>query len=807
MNDLSSTAAALNKAVAVSRTEPRNEPVGPKARTLVACDACHRRKLKCDGQSPCSRCFRSNVPCTWEPSRVKQVADRFVIGKHAPRCPLSVSTATAGSATELKGSTVADYHRQLEQKVVDLEAEIAVRNEQDIQYKPVKSQGPLLRIVDEQPFQVPNLGQRGNGWTLFDSLVSREPDPHMVPRHHISRPAEMVYGTILNRLPVSDSQPAGQGLTVQGALSASPIETYSNFSHTDPTTPFANENAAARHQSQPQRDQRQQQGTPVSATSHDSSESSDEQAIAELPELFFKHMPAILPISMFHLHSIRKKIAEGTLPRPLLLAIQTCAAPFSNHPSILRNSVMRYLSSEPFYNEARRAVSNATLVKEEKSLELVQALLLLGWFSMAYGKVSAGWMLLSMGMIMALTMGLTQDPDQVPDSERLPTWIDREVARRTWWCGVVLDRFCASWADRRPLYSERAEGLRGINQVALPCDERYWVEIADKLNEGELLDPSLRGTLFFRQTLPDVPDWKSPTTFKILLAIEFEHVMDTFQVLHSPTTSGYTPDGLPFEYLQHLDRTYATIDKLYRSLPSWVRIEPQIDDNTPADWTDPTELEWLNIYFRAAVIVIHRPQMIAALQSSPKTAMHQPSYQICVKAADDVTVLVRRVICRLPGGKEYLESRPCDRILLLDHFHPFAMCCNFQAALVHALTAHPVNGKERSEKSIEALRVHVRAYAAVEPFCAPTTWMRAALKGLVRKTGYGVNVMDSALVEDFYDDIQTECAETHIVGEPPATIIKPLSAHLRMNVQEVAAESGCCLSRETVKEIDQFFGT
>ncbi|TPX66442.1 hypothetical protein SpCBS45565_g04440 [Spizellomyces sp. 'palustris'] len=667
--------------------------------------------------------------------------------------------------TEVNGPTVADYHRKLERNVVDLEAEIAVRHDRDLQCERIKTQGPLLRIVEEQPFQVPNLGQRGNGWTLFDSLVSHEPDPHMVPRHHISRPAEMVYGPVLHQLPISDSQTAGQG------LSASPVETYSYFSHTDPTTPSVNENPAKRNQSQPQKDQSQRQGTPVSATSHSSYESSHEEAIAELPELFFRHMPAILPISMFHLHSIRKSIAK-------------------DHPSILRNPSMRYLSSEPFYNQARRAVSNATLVKEEKSLELVQALLLLGWFSMAYGKVSAGWMLLSMGMIMALTMGLTQDPDQVPESRRLPTWMDREVARRTWWCGVVLDRFCASWADRRPLYSERSEGLRGINQVALPCDERYWVEIADKPSTGELLDPSFRGPLFFRQTLPDVPHWKTPTIFKILLAIEFEHVMDTFQVLHSPTTSGYTPDGLPFEYLQHVDRTYAIIDKLYRSLPSWVRIDPLIDDNAPADWTDPSELEWLNIYFRAATIVIHRPQMIAALQSSPKTAMHHPSYQICVKAADEVTALVRRVICRLPGGKEYLESRPCDRIVLLDHFHPFAMCCNFQAALVHALTAHPVNGKERSEKSIEALRVHVRAYAAVEPFCAPTAWMRAALKGLVRKTGYGVNVVDSGLVEDFYDDLHTECAETHIVGVPPAPVFEPSSVGFVMP----DAEGGCCPS-------------
>lgn len=34
-------------------------------KTTVACDACKKRKGKCTGTSPCTRCAEAGIPCTY----------------------------------------------------------------------------------------------------------------------------------------------------------------------------------------------------------------------------------------------------------------------------------------------------------------------------------------------------------------------------------------------------------------------------------------------------------------------------------------------------------------------------------------------------------------------------------------------------------------------------------------------------------------------------------------------------------------------------------------------------------------------
>src|SRR5690242_7005435 len=40
-----------------------------------ACDACRRRKVKCNGQQPCSGCISANLPCAYDSPR-KQGGNR-----------------------------------------------------------------------------------------------------------------------------------------------------------------------------------------------------------------------------------------------------------------------------------------------------------------------------------------------------------------------------------------------------------------------------------------------------------------------------------------------------------------------------------------------------------------------------------------------------------------------------------------------------------------------------------------------------------------------------------------------------------
>jgi hypothetical protein len=49
---------------------------GPNRRVAHACDACHKRKYKCDGAKPqCASCTKSKIDCVYTP-RVKSISDK-----------------------------------------------------------------------------------------------------------------------------------------------------------------------------------------------------------------------------------------------------------------------------------------------------------------------------------------------------------------------------------------------------------------------------------------------------------------------------------------------------------------------------------------------------------------------------------------------------------------------------------------------------------------------------------------------------------------------------------------------------------
>ncbi|KAI8919281.1 fungal-specific transcription factor domain-containing protein [Powellomyces hirtus] len=790
-------------------------------RTLIACDVCNKRKVKCDGSHPCARCVKSNVECLFATQRVRQVAERFQ--------PPPPPSAEASPATKYTGSSLpvalpdhlqprydlvpnpalsAKHWRAVEQRQTNMELELeAIYREAFESPSPVSNHGQGATRQCTNGFLIPpetpislNRGGWPNAWNLLQPFVAKQDDGLRYSTSSLSESGAGRYDQLV-----------WPPVNIYGTSTALP---------TPPATP-----------SVPTPDP----AVPAHLVWRDNTVASN--GIEELPELFFTHISAIIPLNMFHHATIRRRIKEGTLPDHLLYAIRTVAAPFSNCPSIVTNPLMRYAAAEPFYDAARRAISKATLVDEEKSLELVQSLLLLGWFSNNYGKMSAGWMLISQAMIMALDLQLTQDPDLGSLDHRLPSWIDREVARRTWWCTFLLDQMGSSWALRRPLFSDSAQGTAGLDQVAFPCDDRLWHQLRNTENVGTVRNNAeLRGPLYFRKTISYTrgeDGWKNPVTYKILMAMLFEHVTETFDILASnkppppppPTpaqaagwseTAGQGPsDVLPDSFLRHVESTTAKIMELYDTLPGWMQFSLDVErplfppaGSEGADWPELNDIEWLHMYFRGALIVLHRPMMVNILQAqvaagetwlTAKNPAHEhPSYKMCLQIADETSKLVRRVIARIPHGVEYLGGSPPRRPLAtrstplsnnttptssatdpampgasspehpvpvyLTQMHPFTMCCNFQSALVHTITVHPsAGGPARSEKSKQALRTHIRAYAAVQPFCVPTEWMTAALRRMIRKTGFADEILDLAGADDHPTTTHTH---THTPSHP-----------------------------------------
>ncbi|KAJ3149282.1 hypothetical protein HDU86_007005 [Geranomyces michiganensis] len=684
-------------------------------RITIACDICNKRKVKCNGQHPCERCVKSGVDCVFAQERVRHIADRFsgvtVNGaNHQKIAQVPATTPASAVAT----APAAEHWQAVErnQALLGKELERASRDRPSITDPTAASNYSCCMPAWERDggLPIPPNNGRPDGWSLFEPLAAKV--------------------NIVAEPPLDASQ-------------------------------GSKENAMK----------------PLAHGSNNCGDSALQLAIAELPELFFVNINAIAPINMFHHASIRQRIKEGTLPDYLLSTIRAVAAPYSSNPAIIKDSSLRYEAAKPFYAAARSALSRATLIEEEQSIELIQALLLLGWFSNLCGKLSAGWMLISMGTMMALDMRLTEDPDFGPAGERLPTWIDREVKRRTWWCAMLLDRYGSSWANRRPLLSDSAQGRSALNNVALPCDERVWHPLRNVENVGALRNnPGLRGPFYFRKELSHrrgEDGWKTPTVYKILVAVHFELIIDAFDALHKGRTEANDKNGaaggkLPETFVKDVEHSTKELMELYASLPQWIKFD--MDANTPlylpegaegADWPDPSDVEWLNLFFRGVLISVHRPMMIQVLQdhvTGNQAPDQHPAYLTCIRAADESNELMRRVICRLPGGVQYLRRRipfsATEHTVLSDlhetvaaplylvQYHPFAMCCNYQGALVHALTCHPsAGGPARSQKSIDCLRVHYRTYAAAGPFCVPAQWMMAALRRLVTKSGFPPEVL------------------------------------------------------------------
>ncbi|KAJ3019803.1 hypothetical protein HKX48_001730 [Thoreauomyces humboldtii] len=306
-------------------------------RIVIACDACNRRKVKCDGLHPCSRCIKSKAQCVFAESRVRHVAERFQ--------PSATKRSTSkDERSEVISAAAEQRNGHLEDELDRAQRESVVPSE--------SGRG----LPDVGNGQRPYLGTRANAWDLFNPRMSQVEDVPLAalpPNHVAPVPYRSIWppqSLFANTSP-STHQTPGPATLVDGPIS----HMHTNSSRTKADDAWRDPDAMGR-------------------------------AIDELPELFFRHMAAILPINMFHFASVRLRLQQRSLPEYLLLAIRTVAAPFSDNPLIVADQSTRYAAADPFYNAARQAACHATLVEEEKSVELVQALLLLGWFSNNYGK-------------------------------------------------------------------------------------------------------------------------------------------------------------------------------------------------------------------------------------------------------------------------------------------------------------------------------------------------------------------------------------------------------------------------------------
>ncbi|KAI9702703.1 MAG: hypothetical protein M1820_006087 [Bogoriella megaspora] len=183
-----------------------------------------------------------------------------------------------------------------------------------------------------------------------------------------------------------------------------------------------------------------------------------------LAEVFFDHLYG-QSYHLLHKPSYMRKLANGSLPPVLILAVCAIAARFSTHPSV--RSEPAFLRGETWASVAREISLKRY---DTPNITILIVYLILGLHEFGTCQGGRSWMFGGMAQRMAYALNLHQDLDYDPyskDKEKLSD-LDREIRRRTMWACFMMDRFNSSGTERPMLISEQSLRLQ------LPIREKYF---------------------------------------------------------------------------------------------------------------------------------------------------------------------------------------------------------------------------------------------------------------------------------------------------------------------------------------------
>ncbi|KAF1844749.1 uncharacterized protein K460DRAFT_365708 [Cucurbitaria berberidis CBS 394.84] len=200
----------------------------------------------------------------------------------------------------------------------------------------------------------------------------------------------------------------------------------------------------------------------------DGAESLPSREIQEhLAEVYFDYVYG-QSYPLLHKPSFMRRLAAGTVPPVLLLAMCAISARFSTHPQ---------LRSEPCFlrgdNWAERAREIALKRYDSPNITILIVYLLLGLHEFGTCQGGRSWMFGGMAQRMAYALQLHKENEYDPlvsEADRKPlSATDREIRRRTMWSCFLMDRFNSSGTDR-PLFVHEQ-----YVEVQLPVKEHLYI--------------------------------------------------------------------------------------------------------------------------------------------------------------------------------------------------------------------------------------------------------------------------------------------------------------------------------------------
>ena len=211
-----------------------------------------------------------------------------------------------------------------------------------------------------------------------------------------------------------------------------------------------------------------------------------------LSEVFFDYVYG-QSYHLLHKPSFMRKLAQGTIPPVLILAICAISARFSNHPSVRTDPA--FLRGEDWASAARDIAMKRYDVP---NLTILIVYLILGLHEFGTCHGGRSWMFGGMAQRMAYALQLHKDLDHDPRSRASRdkkknelTFTDREIRRRTMWCCFIMDRFNSSGTERPIFVGEQ------YIRAQLPIKEKFYhMELTGPTEDldGQIPNPIAQGT-------------------------------------------------------------------------------------------------------------------------------------------------------------------------------------------------------------------------------------------------------------------------------------------------------------------------
>ncbi|KXS20702.1 hypothetical protein M427DRAFT_51682 [Gonapodya prolifera JEL478] len=356
----------------------------------------------------------------------------------------------------------------------------------------------------------------------------------------------------------------------------------------------------------------------------------DAPVIMPLITLFFSHVYPILPF--IHRSSFYEKLIPHNQHHHLLLnSIYAVSARFSTDPTLLSSAKRPYEAGDTFFTRAQALLAECMNVS---TVPTTQALLLLSLHAFGRGRFSQGWLYSGMAIRMAQELKMNVDYEDLPGLEKGVGWIERETRRRVWWSCFALDRQSAAAADRPYTIDEQDCHL------SLPSDETIWehTNLSFQDDDGlNLFQNSRLPRMPFSRTLPYQPPGPSSPplshfALNTILVYLFGKILrlvghsrkptqrPTQPFSRTPITIAAASQGVGLTLSPtgqgsvgadpELGLLDASLRNWYRGLPPELT-HPHLSGHLESVWIGA----YLQIYYHAAMIVLHRP--VAHYPSQP----------------------------------------------------------------------------------------------------------------------------------------------------------------------------------------------